>query len=377
MQVPFHRRLLWVALAALLGSCGGKEPTSEGEQHPGPEEKIVRVYNRPGYVAERTAPGFQALTGIRVDYDLYESRPVIETRLLVGKSGYDVVVTSASFLGRQAHSGVFLELDRDKLPNLVNMDPGTMEQVALHDPGNLHAVPYLWGTTGIGYNPDRVRKALGGNAIDSWSAIFKPENAARFKDCGIAISDIAEDVLDAALIYLGRDPNGERQEDLTEAETLLLGILPYVRYLDPAQAADELARGELCVVLGRSGDMLKARERGAAENPPVNVAFAVPAEGATVWLDVIAIPEDAPHPANAHAFINHLMDPQVIAEVTNSVKFANGNAASLGKVDALLRDDPAVYPNPDARTRLHPQLAKSQEYGRLADASWGRIRGRP
>lgn len=369
--------LLAVVLVALLEGCGAEDKAGEGASRRGPEDQVVNVYSRPDYVAGQTVAGFSKLTGIRVGYDVYDSGAVHEIKLLVGKSGYDVVVTAASFLGRLAGSGVFLELDRDRLPNLANMDPRIMDRLARHDPGNRYAVPYLWGTTGIGYNPERVLEALGTDRIDSWTAIFRPENAARLKGCGIGVSDVAEDALAAALIYLGRDPNGENQQDLQAAEALWLQARPYVRWLEPAQLADELARGELCIALGRNGDVLAARARAAQESPPVDIAFAIPAEGASAWFDVIAIPLDAPHPANAHAFINYLMDPQVIAEVTNSVGYANANAASFAKVDAAVRDDPVVYPHPQAANRLHPQLAKSPAYGRAVEDSWERIRAIP
>ncbi len=377
MQRQTRSFLLAIALVALLAGCGGQDQAVEGAPGGGPEEQVVKVYSRPGHVAAQTAAGFGKLTGIKVDDDVYDSRAVHEIKLLVGKSGYDVVVTSASFLGQLAGSGVFLELDRDRLPNLANMDPRIMEIIARHDPGNRYAVPYLWGTTGIGYNPQRVLEALGTARIDSWAAVFRPQDATRLAGCGIGVTDVAEDAFAAALIYLGRDPNSENQEDLQAAEALWMQARPRVRVLQPAQLADELARGELCVAVGRNGDALAARERAAKEDPPVEMAFAIPAEGASMWFDVVAIPLDAPHPANAHAFINYLMDPQVMAEITDAVRYANANVASFAKVAGAVRDDPAVYPHPEAVNRLHPQLAKATAYRRLVADSWERVRAGP
>ena len=378
---PLHnhidRLLAAVAAAALLGGCGGSQQPGENVAGRGPEARVVSVYNRAAYAAGQAAADFSSRTGIKVVYASYDSAPVHEIKLLVGKSGYDVVVTPASLLGRLAGSGVFLELDRERLPNLANMDPRIMERIAAHDPGNRHAVPYLWGTTGLAYNPERVLEALGMARIDSWSALFRADDAAKLRGCGVGVADVAEDAMAAALIYLGRDPNDGNAEDLAAAEQLWLQARPNLRFLEPAQLVDELARGTLCVALARNGDAVAARARGAEASPPVDVAFAIPAEGASVWFDVLAIPLDAPHPDNAHAYINYLMDPQVIATVTGRVRYANANAASYAKLDAAVRDDSVVYPHPEAVNRLHPELAQSPEYSRLLEESWERIRAKP
>jgi len=376
MQISYRSGLLVAALAVVLTACGGKKEAEApaAGQAPAPEEKILNVYNWSDYIAEDTIAEFQNATGIQVNYDVFDSNEVLETKLLAGKTGYDVVVPSASFLERQIKAGVFMKLDRAKLPNLANMDPEIMQRVALHDPGNEHAVPYLWGTTGIGYNPAKVKAALGTDTIDSWSAIFEPENAAKLKDCGLVMLDAPTEVFDSALIYLGKDPNSESPEDLAAAEALIMKIRPYVRYFHSSQYINDLANGEICVALGWSGDILQAQARGAEAETPVEVAYAIPSEGAIIWFDMLAIPADAPHPDNAHQFINYLMDPKVIAAISDYVAYANGNAASFELIDEAVRTDPSVYPTPEVKSKLYPSLAESQEYSRLSNRAWTTVR---
>ncbi len=363
-----------VALAAFtVVACGGKK---EGEEAAAakPEDKVLFVYNWSDYIGETTIADFEAKTGIKVTYDMFDSNEVLETKLLAGRTGYDVVVPSASFLERQIKAGVFLKLDKSKLPNLVNMDSEIMQRVALHDPGNDHAVNYLWGTTGIGYNPDMVKKALGTDTIDSWAAIFEPGNAAKLAKCGISMLDAPSEVIDSVLIYLGRDPNSEKAEDLAAAEAQLMKVRDHVKYFHSSQYINDLATGEICVALGWSGDVLQARDRGAEAEKPVNVAYAVPKEGAIIWFDMLAIPADAPHPNNAHEFLNFIMDPAVIAGVSNYVAYANGNAASFPLVDESVRTDPSVYPSDEVKKKLHAHLAESQEFSRDLNRSWTKVR---
>ena len=375
MRAILRSGLLAVGVVAALSACGKKEEEAgPAAAAPAAEEKVLNVYNWSDYIAEDTNSGFEAKTGIKVNYDVFDSNEVLETKLLAGRTGYDVVVPSASFLERQIQAGVFMKLDKSKLPNLANMDPEIMERVAKHDPGNEHAVPYLWGTTGIGYNPEKVKAALGVDTIDSWSMIFEPENAKKLQSCGLTLLDAPGEVIDSALIYLGRDPNSEAAEDLAAAEELLMKIRPFVRYLHSSQYINDLANGEICVALGWSGDILQAQARGAEAATPVTVAYAIPKEGAIMWFDMLAIPADAPHPNNAHEYINHLMDPAVIASISNYVAYANGNSASFELVDEAVRTDPSVYPTPEVKAKLYPHLAESQDYSRLSNRAWTRFR---
>ena len=377
MRISYRSALLVAAISIAVAACGGKKEEAgkaAEAKAPAAEEKVLNVYNWSDYIAEDTEANFEQQTGIQVNYDVFDSNEVLETKLLAGKTGYDVVVPSASFLERQIKAGVFMKLDKSKLPNLANMDPEIMQRVALHDPGNEHAVPYLWGTTGIGYNPEKVKAALGVDTIDSWATIFDPENAKKLKDCGLVMLDAPVEVFDSALIYLGKDPNSESEADLNAARDLIMGVRPYVRYFHSSQYINDLANGEICVALGWSGDILQAQARGAEAEKPVEVAYAIPKEGAIVWFDMLAIPADAPHPDNAHKFINYLMEPSVIAAVSDYVAYANGNAASFELVDEAVRTDPSVYPTPEVKAKLYPSLAESQEYSRLSNRAWTTVR---
>ena len=368
-------RLGAVAAAAMLvAACGGKKEAEAGSAAPGPEEKVVNVYNWSDYIGDTTIDDFEKATGIKVVYAVFDSNEQLETKLLTGRSGYDVVVPTAPFLERQIKAGVYQKLDKSKLPNLANMDPEIMQRTAAHDPGNEHAVTYLWGSVGLGYNPDMVKKALGTDTIDSWGALLDPAVASKLAKCGISILDAPTDVFGSVAIYLGLDPNSEKPEDLEAVEEALLKIRPYVRYFHSSQYINDLASGEICLALGWSGDVLQARDRGAAAAKPVTVRYVIPKEGGINYFDMMAIPADAPHPGNAHAFINYLLDPQVIAKVTNKVRFANGNAASLPYVADDIKNDPGIYPDAATRARLHPDLAETQQFSRDLNRSWTRVR---
>jgi putrescine transport system substrate-binding protein len=366
----------WPIAAAviLLAACGGKPEPETAATAAAAEEKVVNVLNWSDYVGDTTIADFEAKTGIKVTYDVFDSNEVLETKLLAGRSGYDVVVPTAPFLERQIKAGVFLPLDRSKLPNLANMDPDILKRTAAHDPGNQHSLTYLWGTVGLGYNPDQVKRALGTDTIDSWAAILDPANAAKLAKCGIALLDAPTDVYGSVAIYIGFDPNSEKAEDLKAFEDALTKVRRHIRYFHSSQYINDLASGEICVALGWSGDVLQARDRGAAAAKPVTVKYAIPKEGAINYFDMLAIPADAPHPDNAHAFLNYLMDPEVIAKVTNKVRFANGNSASMPFVDESIRNDPNIYPSAEVRARLHPDLVESQAFSRDLNRAWTRIR---
>jgi putrescine transport system substrate-binding protein len=373
MQRAF--RLGPALIAALtLAACGSKQETPAVAATAAPEEKAVNVLNWSDYVGETTVADFEKKSGIKVTYDVFDSNEMLETKLLAGRSGYDVVVPTAPFLERQIKTGVFLKFDKSKLPNLKNMDPEIMQRIAAHDPDNQYSINYLWGTIGLGYNPDMVKKALGTDTIDSWAVLLDPANAAKLAKCGIAILDAPTDVFGSVAIYKGLDANSEKPEDLAVVEEALMKVRPYIRYFHSSSYINDLAAGEICLALGWSGDVLQARDRGAAAAKPVKVAYAIPKEGAINYFDMLAIPADAPHPDNAHAFLNYLMEPEVIAKVTNKVRFANANAASLPFVDEAIRSDPNIYPSAEVRARLHPDLVESQEFSRDLNRSWTRIR---
>jgi len=368
-------RFLAVAAAILAAAaCGGKKEPEAAAKAAAPEEKTVNVLNWSDYIGDTTVADFEKATGIHVTYDVFDSNEVLETKLLAGRSGYDVVVPTAPFLERQIKAGVFLPLDKSKLPNLKNMDPDIMQRTAAHDPGNNHSINYLWGTVGLGYNPDLVKKAIGTDTIDSWAALLDPAIASKLGKCGIAILDAPTDVFGSVAIYRNLDPNSEKPEDLKVVEDTLMKIRPYVRYFHSSQYINDLASGEICLALGWSGDVLQARDRGAAAAKPVRVKYVIPKEGAINFFDMLAIPADAPHPENAHAFLNYLMEPEVIAKVSNKVRYANGNIASLPFIEDTIKNDPGIYPDAATRARLQPDLVESQQFSRELNRSWTRVR---
>jgi putrescine transport system substrate-binding protein len=359
---------LW-ALQGCNGHVDGPGPAGAGDA-----ERILNIYTWTDYIAPDTVANFERETGIRVRYDTYDSNEVLETKLLTGRTNYDIVVPTGPFFERLSRAGVFRKLDQDALPNRRNLDPDVMRRLAAHDPGNAYAVPYLWSTAGIGYNVDRVRERLGSAAIDSWAILFDPRNAAKLSDCGITVIDSPFDVLAAALLYLGRDPNTHDPGDAAAAAAVLMKIRPYVRTIDSVQYISDLANGGICAALGWSGDVLQARDRAVEAGNGVKIAYAVPREGSLILFDMMGVPADAPHPHNAAAWMNFLMRPDVIAGITNFVKYPNGNAASLPLVKAAIRDDPAIYPTAETRAKLSVPLAEPADFSRLVTRLWTRFR---
>ncbi|NJD30569.1 MAG: polyamine ABC transporter substrate-binding protein [Gammaproteobacteria bacterium] len=316
---------------------------------------------------------FTKETGIKVNYDVFDSNEVLQTKLLAGNTGYDVVVPSASFLELQIKAGVFQKLDKSKLPNWGNLDKGILERVGRHDPGNQYAVNHMWGTTAIGYNVKKV-KAIDPNApVDSWALLLDPKWSSKFKSCGISVLDAPDEVVGIILAYLGKDPNSENLDDLKAAEDVLMKLRPNVRMIHSSQYIDSLANGDICVSLGWSGDILQAKSRAEEAKQGVEIALSVPKEGTIIWFDMYAIPADAPHPGNAHAFINFMMKPEVAAANSNFVHYANGNAASVPLLDPAVRNDPGVYPPPEVMNKLFPNLARSADYTRALNRTWTRF----
>ena len=371
MNNSLRTALAITSIALLVAACGKKEEAKQADQ-PGAaaeEEKVLHVYNWSDYIAEDTIPNFEKQTGIKVTYDVFDNNDMVETRLLAGNSGFDVVVPSASFLERQIKAGVFQKLDKSQIPNLKNMDPDIQQRVALHDPSNEHSVTYMWGTTGIGYNVDKVKKILGDKPLDSWNQIWDPKELAKFKDCGVSVLDAPDEILKVVLQWMGRDPNSQKEEDLNAATEKLMAVRPYIRKIHSSQYIDDLANGELCVAIGWSGDILQARDRAEEAGQGTKIAYSIPKEGTIVWFDMLAIPADAKHPKNAHKFINYLMEAQVAANNSNFVNYANGNAASFALINDEVKNDPNIYPTPDVKAKLFPSLA----YGEQATSTMARL----
>jgi putrescine transport system substrate-binding protein len=377
MKLTIRAGLIGLAAAIALAGCGKKEEkTPAAAQAPAAapaEEKVVNVYNWSDYIDPAMLEEFTKETGIKVNYDVFDNNEVLQTKLLAGNTGYDVVVPSASFLELQIKAGVFQKLDRSKLPNWQYLDKNILERVARHDPGNQYAVNHMWGTDAIGYNVKKIKAIDASAPVTSWKLVFDPAEAKKFKGCGISILDAPDEVVGVVLAYLGRNPNSENLDYHKAAEDVLMKIRPYVRTINSSEYINGLATGELCVVMGWSGDILQAKDRAAeAENGP-EIAMTVPTDGTVIWFDMYAIPADAPHPNNAHAFINFMMKPEVAAANSNFVHYANGNAASVPLLDPDVRDDPGVYPPPETMAKLFPNLAHTQEFTRELNRTWTRF----
>jgi putrescine transport system substrate-binding protein len=350
--------------AALACAC------SAGAHDP-PE---LHIYNWADYIGKNTIANFEATSGIKVVYDTYDADETLEAKMMAGDSGYDVVSTSTDYFSRQIKAGIYRPLDRSLLPNWKYLDPRILEIEAQADPGNRHAVPYLRHVNGFAYNVDMIRARMPDAPVDSLDMIFKPEIIARFADCGVTFLDQAEDVLQLALNYLHLDPNTTRPEDYKQAERLLLAVRPYVRAFDSTEYMNGLANKEFCISMSWSGDYATSRARAQAAGVNVPLAFTIPKEGANGSYDAWLIPADAPHPQAAHRFINYMLEPRVIADVTNYINYANDNRAADAYVDPRILDDPAVYPPPAVEARLYQAKEAGPALERLRTRTWTRIK---
>ncbi|MGG6896054.1 polyamine ABC transporter substrate-binding protein [Rhizobium sp. BR 315] len=337
------------------------------------EDKVVNIYNWSDYIDDSILSDFTKETGIKVVYDTFDQNETVETKLLAGKTGYDIVVPTAYFLQRQIKAGVFQKLDKSKLPNITNMWDTVQQRIATYDPGNQYAIDYMWGTSGVGYNVDRVKQILGSDEAPDIDIIFDPKLAAKFKDCGIYMLDSPTDVIPAALRYLGLDPNSTKPEDFKKAEDLLTSIRPFVRKFHSSEYINALANGDICVAFGYSGDVLQARNRAAEAKNGVKISYSIPKKGAQMWFDVMAVPADAPHVAEAHAFLNYIMKPEVIAKASNFTAYANGNKASQQFVSKDVLDDPAVYPTDTVREKLFTLTPWDSKTQRVATRLWTKV----
>jgi putrescine transport system substrate-binding protein len=339
------------------------------------QERVVNFYNWSNYMAPDVLEAFTKETGIKVVYDTFDANETLETRLLAGKSGYDVVVPTAYFLQRQITAHVFQKLDESRLPNLANVWPVVTQRLATYDPGNLYAVNYMWGTTGIGYNVKAVQKILGpGAKIDSWDIVFRPENLARFKDCGVHMLDSADDIFPAALGYLGLDPNSTKQADLEKAADLVSKVRPYVRKFHSSEYLSALATGEICLVVGWSGDIMQARSRAAEAKGDIEIGYTIPKEGAQMFFDNLAIPADAQHVAEAYELINYLYRPEVAAKNSDFLSYANGNLASQKQVDPKILNDKNIYPDEATLAKLFVITARDPATQRVINRLWTKVK---
>lgn len=335
-------------------------------------EQTLNLYNWTDYVAPQALKRFQAESGIRVKYDTFDSAEVLDAKLLTGGSGYDVVFPASSGLARAIQAGAVQPVDA--LGNAANLDPEMLAKLAFIDPGNRYGVPYTWGTVGLGLNKQAVEKRLPGVALDSLDLLFKPEYAGKLRDCGIAVLDSPQEVVAIALNYLGRKPYSHDAQDLQAVKGLLAGLQPNLRYVATARHIDDLAKGEICLALTYTGDAGMAAARAAEAEQPFEVVYRIPREGTLIWFDTMAIPADAPHPEAARAFIDYMLRPEAIAELTNSLYFANANRAATPLLDQAVRGDPHIYPPREVREKLFAEQILPLRVQRERTRLWAAFR---
>jgi putrescine transport system substrate-binding protein len=358
------------AMVLLLTACVfGAAPAA-----PAAEEKRLYIYNWTDFIAPDTVAKFEKLTGIKVVYDVYDAEETMEARLLAGGSGYDIVSASTDYFSREIKAGVYQTLDKSKLPNWKNLDPRVLAIQSVYDPGNAHAVPYLHSMNGFAYNVDMVKARMPNAPVDSLDMLFKPEVVSKFADCGVTFLDSPEDTIQLALKYLGLDPNTTRREDFKAAEALLLKVRPYVRSFDSVEYLNGLANRELCVAMSWSSDYALSHARAKAVGVNVNLAFTVPKEGANETFSSLLIPDGAPHPEAAYQFINFILRPDIIAEITNAIYYGNDNIASRSLVDQRILRDETLYPTPEIEARLYRSAEVNAATERLRTRTWTRVK---
>ena len=338
------------------------------------DNKVLHVYNWSDYIAPDTIANFEKESGIKVVYDVFDSNETLEAKLLAGKSGYDIVVPSNSFLAKQIKAGVYQELDKSKLSNYDNLNKSLLKAVSVSDPDNKHAFPYMWGSMGIGYNPEKVKAALGVDKIDSWDVLMKPENIAKLKSCGVSFLDSPTEMLPVALHYLGLPTDTTKKADLKQAEDLFMKIRPSIGYFHSSKYISDLANGNICVAVGYSGDIEQAKTRAAEAGGKVKIAYDIPKEGAGSFFDMVAIPKDAENVEAAYAFMNYLLKPEVMAAITNSVRFPNGNEKATPLVDKDITSDPGIYPSADVQAKLYAIADMPAATQREMTRSWTKIK---
>ena len=337
-------------------------------------DRVVHIYNWADYIGKDTIAEFERRTGIKVVYDTYDADETLEAKMMAGDSGYDVVSTSTDYFSRQIKAGIYQELDRSRLPGWKNLDPDVLAEEAVGDPGNRHAMPYLRHVNGFAYNVEMVKQRMPDAPVDSLDMVFKPQIIAKFADCGVSFLDSAEDVLQLALNYQHLDPNTTRPEDYKQAEKLLLSVRPYVRAFDSTEYMNGLADKEFCISMSWSADYATIKARAQAAGIKLPLAFTVPKEGANRAADALLIPKDAPHPQAAYQFLNFILEPRVIAQITNDIHYANDNRAADEFVKPEILHDPVVYTTPEIRARLYQSTEVSPALERIRTRTWTRIK---
>jgi putrescine transport system substrate-binding protein len=358
-----------LAFALLACACGRSGPPT-----PAPQEQVLNIYNWADYIGKNTVADFEKRTGIKVIYDTFDADTMLEAKVMAGGSDYDVVSTAADYFSRQIKAGVYMPIDKSRLSNYKNLNPHTLALLAAYDPGNMHAVPYMHSINGFAYNIDMIKARMPNAPVDSLDMVFKPEVIAKFADCGVSFLDSAEDVLQLALNYLHLDPNTTKREDFKSAERLILAVRPYIRSFDSSEYMNGLANKEVCIAMSFSADYAVSRARAKAAGVVVNLAFTVPKEGANVAYDSLLIPVGAPHLDAAYQFINFILEPRVIADISNELHYGNDNLAANPLVDPRILNDPTLYPTPAIEARLYLASEVSAATERIRTRTWTRIK---
>jgi putrescine transport system substrate-binding protein len=365
---------IMLGLVLALSACGGGKPAADSAAKSPASEKVLNLYIWSDYLAPNTLSDFEKQTGIKVHVAYYDTNETLETKLLAGSSGYDIVVPTASYFERLIKAGAFLPLDKSKLPNLKNMDSQLMSMVTRNDPDNAHGVIYLWGTNGLGYNEKMIKALMPDAPLDSWRMVFDPAVASKVAKCGISVLDSPAEMIRAVLSYLGKDPNSQSADDLALAEATLDKIRPFIRNINSSEYIEALANGDLCLAVAYNGDVMQARDRAREANKGIDIKYSLPKEGSILWFDMLAIPKDAPNQDSAYAFMNYMMSPKVIADVSNFKRYADGNAAAQPLVLSEVKDDPGIYPTPAQRQQLAVQLSDTPEQTRAITRVWQKFK---
>jgi putrescine transport system substrate-binding protein len=334
----------------------------------------LNIYNWSDYIGENTVANFEKEYNVKVRYDTFDSNETLESKLVVGSTGYDIVFPSSNIFKRLIKAGIFQKLDKSKLTNWKNLDPFVLKNQASADPGNEYAEPYMWGTNGFTYNVAMIKERMPDAPLDSLKMLFDPEVVSKFQDCGVSLLDSPEDVYQLALAYMGKDPTSQNPDDIVAATDMLMKVRPFIRLFDSQQYLNSLPNGDMCLVMTWSGDYAVAANRAAEAGVDIELAYTIPKEGSNIWFDAMLIPSDAPNPDNAHLFLNYMMRPEVIADATNYIYYANGNLASRPLILPEILEDPAIYPNEEVQKRMFPAVERDETVQRVITREWTRLK---
>lgn len=338
-------------------------------------DETVNISNWNSYIAPDTLANFTQATGIKTTYDIHDSNEVLESKLMTGNTGYDVVSPSNHFLSRLIKAGAIEKLDRSRLPNWKNLDPVLMQKLEVNDPGNQYGYPYMWGTAGIGYNVEKIKAIFGNTDVTrSWKLLFDEDNIKKLSQCGVAFIDNPTQVLPITLNYLGLPPHSHEPEDYKKAEQALFKIRPYIQYFHASKYISDLANGNVCVVIGFNGDIVQAAASAKEAKNAIDIAYSIPDEGTTLWFDMLVMPKNAPHENNGYAYMNYLLEPQVIANISNSIHYANPNAAAGEFLNPDVKQDSAIYPPNSVMEKLFTVEELPAKIARLTTRLWTKLK---